>query len=487
MSSPLASNQSDLPLLQQPYHQEADAVVVDRLTPEEEEPGAYHYQFTDLQSGEYTTATEFDYRESNRTSRSDDGEDGLYCRPHELSASSADHYDNDIQSDHYGNDDDIQSDRPSCGDDDNVNLYLGPRETPASSADRCDNDILSDRMSCSDRDDDLYLGPCITPLNTSSLHDGGDDDVSLYGADLPDINPDGSYTYPLTSGDDSRDLDYYPGSDNESRDMDFDTRSVDAADVEEAIELIQPDGVFWDYQEVNGETKRVRLKICDKCKIVISLGDGKGLHAYFQHQDSGRCRSAAKLLGKKKQPTLSDLWKPRPAVSAVPSPDITPSISPSPSSPPMSPAGTAGHKTFPARNDSLPTIFTLLLEARLCPGVELDYSGSTFRRYPWQLHEFENLSFLPEYFGSHGNLYIRSKKCHQMPRRQGEACSECLSLNTSAEINRLRARATGVMPVTTNFKYYSFDQLHEVLERKNKEKDVYRLEASCPILVQILN
>ena len=126
----------------------------------------------------------------------------------------------------------------------------------------------------------------------------------------------------------------------------------------------------------------------------------------------------------------------------------------------------------------------LLCAAGLCPSVQLDYSGSTFHKYPQQLHKFENLSFTPEYFASHGGLYIRSKKCHHMPRRQGETCSECLSLNTSAELNRLRGRATGPMPVTMNFKYYSYDQLHETLARKNKEKDAYRLEVSHSMLVQ---
>jgi hypothetical protein len=139
--------------------------------------------------------------------------------------------------------------------------------------------------------------------------------------------------------------------------------------------------------------------------------------------------------------------------------------------------------SIPIQDDSPPKNFMLLCAAGLCPGVRLDYSGSTFCKYPWQIHEFENLSFTPEYFASHGGLYIRSKKCHCMPRRQGETCSECLSLNTSAELNRLRGRATGPVPVTTNFKYYSYDQLHETLVWKNKEKDAYRLEGSCAMLI----
>ena len=268
--------------------------------------------------------------------------------------------------------------------------------------------------------------------------------------------------------------------------MDFDMTPVDASDdggIPEPVSIDGvADGVFWDYREVNGKRKRIRLKICDKCKVAVSLGDGRALHAYFQHQDSARCRSDAAKLGKKKQLSIADLWKLRPALSVVPSPDFTPPMSPSPSFRTTSPADRE-QMNIPVQDDSPPKIFMLLCAAGLCPGVQLDYSGSTFRKYPWQLHEFENLSFTPEYFASHGGLYIRSKKCHRMPRRKGETCSECLSLNTSAELNRLRGRATGPMPVTTNFKYYSYDQLHETLARKNKEKDAYRLEVSHSMFV----
>jgi hypothetical protein len=65
-----------------------------------------------------------------------------------------------------------------------------------------------------------------------------------------------------------------------------------------------------------------------------------------------------------------------------------------------------------------------------------------------------------------------------MLRYDGEACSECLGLNTSAEINCIRGQAIGPMPLTTNFKYYSYDQLQETLEWKNKEKDTYRFEVN---------
>src|ERR1700677_3086207 len=118
--------------------------------------------------------------------------------------------------------------------------------------------------------------------------------------------------------------------------MDVDMAPVDASDdggIPEPISTDEvADGIFWDYQEVNGKRKQICLKICDKCKVAVSLGDGRGLHAYFQHQDSGHCCSDAAKLGKKKQQlSIANLWKPHAALSMVPSPDFTPPISPSPS------------------------------------------------------------------------------------------------------------------------------------------------------------
>ena len=170
------------------------------------------------------------------------------------------------------------------------------------------------------------------------------------------------------------------------------------------------------------------MKIYDKCKVAVSLGDGSSLYAYFQHQDSACCCSDAVKLGEKKQLSIVDLWKLCPALSVVPSPDFTPPILPSPSFQTTSPANREWMSII-VQDDSLPKIFMLLCAAGLCPSVQLDYSGSTFCKYPWQLHKFDNLSFTLEYFASHGNLYIHSKKCHHMPHHKGETCSECLSIN----------------------------------------------------------
>jgi hypothetical protein len=95
MSSPL-ENMSELPLLQQFYHQESDAIVVERLTPEEEEPGVSNYEFSDLPS--FEDAAEFDYPEaiqSDRASQSGDDEDNLYWGPREIPVHSTDHRDDD--------------------------------------------------------------------------------------------------------------------------------------------------------------------------------------------------------------------------------------------------------------------------------------------------------------------------------------------------------------------------------------------------------
>jgi hypothetical protein len=435
------NNDSVLPTLQQAYHHNSDAMILDRLTLEGEEPGECDYEFGAAFSDAEELA-EFDYGE------------------------------------------DIKSDRASQSSDDEDDLYWGPKLQPTADRNDCDHSNPNPDRDNTNRN--ITHSSTHSNRNADVPSPDNDDEGSLYGAALPEIGSDGGFCF--ASDNDACDPDYEPGSDHGSQDMDVDMAPVDASDNGGTPEPISTDevadDVFWDYREVNGKRKQICLKICDKCKVAVSLGDGSGLHAYFQHQDSAHCRSDAAKLGKKKQQlSIADLWKPRPALSVVPSPDFTPPISPSPSLCTTSPTDRERMR-IPIQDDSLPKLFMLLCAAGLCPGVLLDYSGSTFRKYPWQLHELENLSFTPEYFASHGGLYICSKKCHCMPRRQGETCSEFLSLNTSVELNRLRGRATGPMPVTTNFKFYSYDQLHETLARKNKEKDAYRLEVSHSMLVR---
>ena len=89
--------------------------------------------------------------------------------------------------------------------------------------------------------------------------------------------------------------------------------------------------------------------------------------------------------------------------------------------------------------------YMMIAEAGLCPGVKLDYTGSTFQKYPWQLHELENLSFTAEYFTQNVVLYIQSKKCQQMPCWKGEIFSMYFSLNMRSEVNHLCKWASGLM------------------------------------------
>jgi hypothetical protein len=80
------------------------------------------------------------------------------------------------------------------------------------------------------------------------------------------------------------------------------------------------DGVFWKTKEVNGKMLQVRLKRCEKCDEVISLGNGRSLHAFHQHQHGARCSqlekrkiSAANEL--KKQKLIADMFRPKACTS----------------------------------------------------------------------------------------------------------------------------------------------------------------------------
>lgn len=54
----------------------------------------------------------------------------------------------------------------------------------------------------------------------------------------------------------------------------------------------------------------IRVKRCNKCQRIISLGEGESLHAYTQHQAGGKCADLVKKQeGSKEQPKLSDFWR----------------------------------------------------------------------------------------------------------------------------------------------------------------------------------
>lgn len=210
------------------------------------------------------------------------------------------------------------------------------------------------------------------------------------------------------------------------------------------------------------------------------LGQGKSLHAYHQHQAGAKCEEAQRqkkrVVGQSK---LSDLWKkpmlpqpPRAPTLANDSGLPVASLIVSLSAIPSAPSSKANVDDSPT--STVPRLTTLLHAATICPGVELDWPGLTLRQYPWQLHEFDHLSFKPEHFGDHGELWIRSKTCHQVPR-SGKAYPPCLSLNSSSEVENLHTRAQS-LHTSMNYRYYSYDQPSDTLHRKNAEKDVYRLE-----------
>jgi hypothetical protein len=143
------------------------------------------------------------------------------------------------------------------------------------------------------------------------------------------------------------------------------------------------------------------------------------------------------------------------------------------------------HERLESHGDTVvhPPIRAMLTDKGLCPGVRLLFPHPHARAYPLHLHAFDSLSYYPEYFGSDGSLYVRSWKCHKMPRIAHEPCSACEGINTSSELIRLRERATGSMPITTNYRYYSFNQLQETLLLHGEEKNTLKLAVSSRLLI----
>lgn len=200
---------------------------------------------------------------------------------------------------------------------------------------------------------------------------------------------------------------------------------------EEARSDADKDGVFWVESEVDGESVLVRMKHCTNCEKDISLGEGDGLNAFHQHQSGSRCRNATSckeraLKEVKTQRRISDMFKKPPIPSNREfsnNSSFYPSSSISATVPTTSIIDVDADDTRQATTSSkqpssssqpsaLSIITSALTDAGLCPGVQLDFPGSPFCKYPWQLHSFENLSYVIEHLGLSGELFARSKKCH---------------------------------------------------------------------------
>jgi hypothetical protein len=270
-----------------------------------------------------------------------------------------------------------------------------------------------------------------------------------------------------------------------------------------------------------GKTTLTRM-VCSRWKGRLRrrrrgfLGEGSSLHAYHKHQGGSRCadtklrkEKAAKAAHKQRR--IADMFRPR-------IPLLSPSNPLSQSSPiaELSTSSNASTKLplpaqlhrddFNVENlDDIPPIATdtasttpescstsqmvtisALVEAGLCPGIQLDFPTPAFRKYPWQLHSFRNMSYSIEYLGQSGELYVRSKKCHRMPRHKGNPCTECSSLNTSANVERMRKRASGPLPISTNFQFYLYDHAVDALTRKSNEKNELKLKVMlCTLLLRV--
>lgn len=243
----------------------------------------------------------------------------------------------------------------------------------------------------------------------------------------------------------------------------------------------QPEGVYWQDKKSNGRVICVRVKKCESCGTVVHLGPGKTLHALWSHQEGEKCEKAKKARTRNnsshpsapKPTTLADFWTQGPRTSGGASSVANRRVQ--------------EHRDIVLSNGAVPRNLVDPDHSRdhdLCPGIELEWPGSKMRTYPFHLHDFEVMTYKLERFGDYGEIFIRSRKCHRHPRVRGKPCMECRSLNTSSEVLRLRTRANQEeLELKTNLRYLSFNQLADTIERKNQQKDAYRLEVRELVII----
>ncbi|KAJ8456665.1 hypothetical protein ONZ45_g18629 [Pleurotus djamor] len=268
------------------------------------------------------------------------------------------------------------------------------------------------------------------------------------------------------------------------------------------------DGIFWTMIPKTRNSKQPslqRVKRCDRCQSLISLGDGSGLHAFHAHQAGQSCtKSAINIRATSAQKSVASYFKPSNQQQL--------SNSPAPLVSPISGSRSGSLSASPARSRSLSTDestdmgsssrpFELLSDdesgpsagildtserwtplatttsTTTCPGIPFEFTDSIYLQYPWQLHHFEQLSYHFTAIEAKGTKFrIRSNECLGVPSLRKPFCSNCDSLRTSPEIERLRERAASQLPVTTNYRYYSFEQFCNLARSKNEQLNKLKLQ-----------
>jgi hypothetical protein len=255
------------------------------------------------------------------------------------------------------------------------------------------------------RDADIQDDPYLS--DSDSLYENPSSHLDLDWESHPDLWDDEDQDvshYSDSAGDD----DYSLSQDSLLEDClgatDLDSNETPQSDLEPSGEnSLDKDGVFWVEREVKKKKVCVRVKRCEKCKEVITLGEGSSLHAFKQHQDGSRCTDT-KLRKEKaakaahKQQRIMDMFRPRlaPLSPSNPPSQSSPNAGPSTSlnAPTRLPPPTQPHhdNTNIENSDEIPPItidvastvleshstsqvvmISALVEAGLCPGIQLDF------------------------------------------------------------------------------------------------------------------
>ncbi|KAJ8473666.1 hypothetical protein ONZ45_g16214 [Pleurotus djamor] len=289
-------------------------------------------------------------------------------------------------------------------------------------------------------------------------------------------------------------------------------------------------GVFWT-QSSDGTNELIRVKRCLICRKLVSLGQGKSFHAFETHQLGQKCQlAAAKQRAKSAQKSVTSFFKPAAKTAATrvattrPSPPAQtsqPITSPlerinidlidsddSFSQPSRSPSPQLG--PHPSAESSMAPSYSLLdsestasgsstltragapsltpLETRqdlsqhepdlACKGLLFEFSdNSIYLSYPWHLHHYQQLSYHFTSVEAKGTRFrIRSNNCLNLTVAGKSVCPRCEELNTSEEVSHLRERAASQPSSGTNYRFYSFQQLCELLIKKNTQINDLKLQ-----------
>jgi len=112
--------------------------------------------------------------------------------------------------------------------------------------------------------------------------------------------------------------------------------------------------------------------------------------------------------------------------------------------------------------------------ATQCNGYSLIFPDgkSPHTAYPFALHDTQNLPW--DYTIQSGKMSLFSQGCTGMTD-EARPCQHCQQLRTNQVLEKIVSQLENGIHENTQFAYYGFSGLHELLLRKNQRLEFYRL------------